>query len=169
MMMSPNDLSEDTTAQLRTRLAAKGLPIWGTREVLIERLNTGGQKKKPGPKTGSKKDTFGNMEPGELKFYNEQRPKLVALGITDPTTLKEELTRLWNLTKKQSKPKQQVKNTFMSDTVINSAAMTSAGLKLISVDTSSGKNQYFGIFTRFSPRRTTTTRCPRIYLQDLLL
>ena len=76
---------------LRTSLTALNLPIWGSREQMWERLKNGGEKKKPGPKPGKKnKDTSAGtlsttslFEPGELKFYNAERPKLLALGITD--------------------------------------------------------------------------------------
>ena len=75
---------------LRTSLTALSLPIWGSREQMWERLKNGGEKKKPGPKPGKKnKDTSAGtlsttslFEPGELKFYNAERPKLLALGIT---------------------------------------------------------------------------------------
>ncbi len=43
-----------TTEVLRTSLAANGLPISGSREQMYHRLLNAGEKKKPGPKPGSK-------------------------------------------------------------------------------------------------------------------
>ena len=143
---------------LRTSLTALNLPVWGSREQMWERLKNGGEKKKPGPKPGKKtKDTSGGggtfsstslFEPGELKFYNAERPKLLALGITDHIKLTTELKRRWEENKtKTTSAKKETKGgsggqTFMSDTVISAVDMASAGLKLIGVDSSSGRNKY---------------------------
>lgn len=43
-----------TTEVLHTSLAANGLPISGSREQMYHRLLNAGEKKKPGPKPGSK-------------------------------------------------------------------------------------------------------------------
>ena len=127
-----------------------------------ERLKNGGEKKKPGPKPAKKtKDTSGGggtfssdftslFEPGELKFYNAERPKLLALGTTDHIFLTTELKRRWEekktkttSTKKEKKTKGgSGGQTFKSDTVMSAVDMASAGLKLIGVDSSSGRNEY---------------------------
>ena len=140
---------------LRTSLTALNLPIWGSREQMWERLKNGGEKKKPGPKPGKKnKDTSAGtlsttslFEPGELKFYNAERPKLLALGITDQIKLTTELKRRWEESKHaKTTSKKETKGgsgqTFMSDTVISAVDMASAGLKLVGVDSSSGRNKY---------------------------
>ena len=140
---------------LRTSLAALDLPVWGSRDQMMQRLKNGGEKKKPGPKPGKKnKDTSAGtlsttslFEPGELKFYNAERPKLLALGITDQIKLTTELKRRWEESKasKTTSTKKETKGggqTFMSDTVISAVDMASAGLKLVGVDSSSGRNKY---------------------------
>lgn len=141
---------------LRNSLTALSLPIWGTREQMWERLKNGGEKKKPGPKPGNKnnKDTSGDgtlstasfFEPGELKFYNAERPKLLALGISDQIKLTTELKRRWEESKAKTTSKKETEGgsgqTFMSDTVISAVDMASAGLKLVGVDSSSGCNKY---------------------------
>ena len=144
---------------LRTSLSALSLPVWGSREQMWERLKNGGEKKKPGPKPGKKKDTSGGtggtggtatkplFEPGELKFYNAERPKLLALGISDHIKLTTELKRRWDESKtKTTSTKKETKGgggqTFMSDTGLSALDMASAGLKLIGVDSSSGRNKY---------------------------
>ena len=151
--MSSNQLPSADV--LRTSLTALNLPIWGSRDQMWERLKNGGEKKKPGPKPGKKnKDTSGGgtlsttsfFEPGELKFYNAERPKLLALGITDHIKLTTELKRRWEESKTKTTSKKETKGgsgqTFMSDTVISAVDMASAGLKLIGVDSSSGRNKY---------------------------
>lgn len=144
---------------LRTSLTALNLPVWGSREQMWERLKNGGEKKKPGPKPGKKnKSTSGGtfpstnamFEPGELKFYNAERPKLLALGISDHAKLTTELKRRWEESKTKTTPKKETKKetkggsgqTFMSDAVISAVDMASAGLKLVGVDSSSGHNKY---------------------------
>ena len=86
------------------------------------------------------------FEPGELKFYNAERPKLLALGITDQIKLTTELKRRWEESKAKTTSKKETKGgsgqTFMSDTVISAVDMASAGLKLVGVDSSSGRNKY---------------------------
>ena len=103
-----------SAAVLRTSLTALNLPIWGSREQMWERLKNGGEKKKPGPKPGKKnKDTSGGgtlsttsfFEPGELKFYNAERPKLLALGISDQIKLTTELKRRWEESKTKTTSK----------------------------------------------------------------
>eukprot|EP00966_Prymnesium_polylepis_P323268 7379481-Prymnesium_polylepis.2 len=155
MMMSDELPSADV---LRTSLTALNLPVYGSREQMWERLKTGGEKKKPGPKPGlklakKKKDMSGTLsatksqfpmfEPGELKFYNAERPKLLALGITDFAKLTTELKRRWQESKTSKTTKKQTKGggqTFKSNTVISALDMASAGLKLIGVDATSGHN-----------------------------
>jgi hypothetical protein len=142
---------------LRTSLTALNLPIWGTRDQMWERLKNGGEKKKPGPKPGKKKKDTGGVtlsatnamfEPGEIKFYNAERPKLLALGISDHAKLTTELKRRWEESKTKTKTTSQKETkggsgqTFMSDTVISAVDMASAGLKLVGVDSSSGHNKY---------------------------
>ena len=105
---------------LRTSLKAMGLPVYGSREVMYERLISGGEKKKPGPKpkpkTASgiskpiaKPKTSGvstttkaapMFDAGELKFFADERPRLIALGITDPITQNAELKRRYTELKK---------------------------------------------------------------------
>ena len=108
------------------------------------------------PARGSNKDTSSGtfsatnplFEPGELKFYNAERPKLLALGISDYIKLTTELKRSWEeskaskTTSTSTKTKGGPGQTFMSDTVISAVDMASAGLKLIGVDSSSGRNKY---------------------------
>ena len=99
---------------LRTSLAALDLPVWGSRDQMMQRLKNGGEKKKPGPKPGKKKkDTSGAsnpmFEPGELKFYNAQRPKLIALGISDHAKLTTELKRRWEESKASKTTSRAVK------------------------------------------------------------
>ena len=155
--MSSNQLPSADV--LRTSLTALNLPVWGTRDQMWERLKNGGEKKKPGPKPGKKKKDAGGVtlsatnanamfEPSELKFYNAERPKLLALGISDHAKLTTELKRRWEESKTKTKTtsKNETKGgsgqTFMSDTVISAVDMTSAGLKLVGVDSSSGHNKY---------------------------
>ena len=142
---------------LRTSLTALNLPIWGTRDQMWERLKNGGEKKKPGPKPDKKKKDTGGVtlsatnamfEPGEIKFYNAERPKLLALGISDHAKLTTDLKRRWEESKTKTKTTSQKETkggsgqTFMSDTVISAVDMASAGLKLVGVDSSSGHNKY---------------------------
>jgi hypothetical protein len=153
--MSSNQLPSADV--LRTSLTALSLPVWGSREQMWERIKNGGGKNKPGPKPGKKnKDMSGGtfsvtnplLEPGELKFYNAERPKLLALGISDHIKLTTELKRRWEeskaskTTSTSTKTKGSRGQTFMSDTVISAVDMASAGLKLIGVDSSSGCNKY---------------------------
>ena len=132
---------------LRTSLTALNLPVWGTRDQMWERLKNGGEKKKPGPKPGKKKKDTGGVtlsatnamfEPGEIKFYNAERPKLLALGISDHAKLTTELKRRWEESKTKTTSQKETKGgsgqSFMSDTVISAVNMASAGVKLVGVD-----------------------------------
>ena len=113
-MSSNNDLP--TAPVLRNSLEAMGLSTWGSREVMYQRLISGGEKKKPGPKPKTDgatktiaKKTSGvststkappMFDAGELKFFAEERPRLIAQGITDPVAQNTELKRRYMSLKK---------------------------------------------------------------------
>lgn len=116
--MSTTDIEIPTAPVLRTSLKAMGLPVYGSREVMYQRLINGGEKKKPGPKPKStgplaksiaKPKTSGvtthtkaspMFDAGELKFFADERPRLIALGITDPIAQNAELKRRYTELKK---------------------------------------------------------------------
>lgn len=167
-MTSTDDLP--ATGVLRSTLSSRNLPIWGSRAQMYERLKKGHETtklgSKPGQTTTLTSDTTNPsavpkpaFEPGERTFYNQERPKLLARGITDHVALVAELKRLW-VAKKTSNPrskkqplhhrkqisKASAKETstrmFKSFVCMSGVDMAVAGCTLIGVETSSGKNQY---------------------------
>lgn len=143
-----------TVEVLRTSLAANNMPIWGSREVMWTRLISGAERKKPGPKPGSKNATSSKtskpmFDAAELKFYAEERPRLAAQGITDTTAQNAELKRRYALTKKPSATATptatatSATSTMKLPTLLDAAQLSTMGLKLISVEpTDNGQISY---------------------------
>ena len=101
--MSSNQLP--TKPVLKTSLEALGLPTWGSRQKMYDRLTGAADAKKPSPtikkkacttsalKTATYKTSASSFDASELKFFAEERPRLIAQGITDPVRQNAELQR----------------------------------------------------------------------------
>ncbi len=103
-----------TKEVLKKSLAANGLPDWGSRQEMYDRLMSSGEKKKPGPKPkvpdAKKAKTSPMFDQAELAFYASERKHLVAQGITGTAAQNAELKRRYALVK-QSKVKPSPKQT----------------------------------------------------------
>jgi len=115
--MSSATFSKDV---LKKALVANGLPISGSIDQMIARLQdaSAAMKKKPGRKPKATKEdnkgnVAGNIDADELAFYAAEKPTLIALGITDPDVLNDELRRRYQSVKRTRTPlsKQQVTST----------------------------------------------------------
>eukprot|EP00966_Prymnesium_polylepis_P136212 3147501-Prymnesium_polylepis.2 len=123
-----------TKEVLKKSLAANGLPDWGSRQEMYDRLMSSGEKKKPGPKPkvpdAKKAKTSPMIDQAELAFYASERKHLVAQGITGTAAQNAELKRRYALVK-QSKVKPSPKQTSppkqMSGTPIKLPTLLSAG------------------------------------------
>ena len=127
----PKDLTEEV---LKKSLAANGLPDWGSRQEMYDRLMSSGEKKKPGPKPkvpdAKKAKTSPMVDQAEMAFYAAERKHLVAQGITATAAQDAELKRRYALVK-QSKVKPSPKQTSpakqMSGTLIKVPNLLPAG------------------------------------------
>ena len=128
--MSTTALSHLPVKVLKQMLAARDAAQHGTREQLVERLESGQQgKKKPGPK-GKPSDTSikqANVK-DEIEFYKKERPRLIAAGMKDKKKQDEELKRRWQKKIGQASPKPKV--TFAKPAAKKAAPISYATLSL---------------------------------------
>lgn len=141
---------------LKTSLEALGLPTWGSRQKMYDRLTGAADSNKPAAtikkkscatsalkSATSKPNSASIFDAAELKFFHEERPRLIAQGITDPVRQNTELQRrykeiqsLKNGTSTKAKaapvPKAPA-NMFVSATPFSKADMKQLGLTLVSV------------------------------------
>ena len=136
---------------LKTSLEALGLPTWGSRQKMYDRLTGAADAKKPAPtikksatsalKTATSKSTpTSTFDAAELKFFAEERPRLIAQGITDPVRQNAELQRRYKEiqalkkgTSKASAAPVPKANIIPSGMPFSAAQMKLLGLTLLSV------------------------------------
>lgn len=139
------DYSVDT---LKKALAANGLPQYGTKEQMLNRLLTpGGATAKSAPKKKKATSTATSAvtaASGEMKqFMASERPRLVAMGMTDTASQDIELKRRWEMLAKAKKSTSTGGNAAAGNeirlpTCLTKDELAVANLKLVNCDTTSG-------------------------------
>jgi len=143
--MSSAQLSQLPVKVLKQMLEANSAATYGTREQLVERLESGQQgKKKPGPKV--KPDTVVNKPnvKDEIDFYKKERPRLIAQGMKDKKKQDEELKRRWQNKIGLSSPKAKVTSATAKSAATNETVLKmqltkpqekDLGFSLVRIDT----------------------------------
>ena len=143
-------LSKD---MLKKALAANGLPEYGSKPQMLARLLGAGEKKKPGPKPKAapkkKKSTSDALgtDPAEKAFYDAERPRLAAMGITGDTEQNNELKRRWAATTQPKNPTDVFKLPDMHDvvklpTMLNPSQLVQLNYELSGIEQIKGKTLF---------------------------
>ena len=158
---------------LKTSLEALGLPTWGSRQKMFERLTGAADAKKPAPTIKkkacatslwpqdchvSKTTSASTFDAAELKFFAEERPRLIAQGITDPVRQNAELQRRYKeiqalkngTSTKATVPKASI---IPSATPFSAAQMKQLGVTLLSVAPDSSGTVMYN-YTKTPPAKT---------------
>lgn len=157
---------------LKTSLEALGLPTWGSRQKMYERLTGAANAKKPAPtikkkpcptsalKTATSKTSASTFDAAELKFFAEERPRLIAQGITDPVRQNAELQRrykeiqaLKNGTSTKATTTVPKASIIPSATPFSAAQMKQLGVTLLSVAPDSSGTVMYN-YTKTPPAKT---------------
>ena len=172
MQMAMPDPKSFTREVLISSLKANNLPASGNKQELYDRLVSGKERQKPGPKPGSKRVVQPKQVPNKQKttaqqgtpadaaekaFFAEEHQRLIDAGMTDTKEIQKEVMRRWNVHKK-SKTSASSPQVVRESTLLDKGQLAARNLKLQSIDSSSGKPVYLYVPTKSAAAKPSTAK-----------